>query len=198
MIDSSFLNRIIEISLIGLGLLIGLYAIIMDRLEDLLKTKIKEINSLKNKRDAIFDKLNKNREDNKLREEYIGLEREIEQLSKSPYHYNFGYIISGIFFIITLIFPYYSLYIGYDKLNYSKIFVDKAPFFIFCGLINFIYIWVKTMIDFRNLTLKRFDEIQEEESKRRQTKTISMPYIYKSNLRKKEVPLKHLKEHLKR
>lgn len=168
-------EKIVEISLIGLGLVIALYAIIMDTLEDLVKKRISHLRKLRKERDEVFEKLKEDKENEELNKRNEELREEIKTYNKPPFHYDFGYIIAGIFFTLTLIFPFYSTFFEYEDLNVFKFFVDYAPHLLFIGIIVFVIVWFKTMIDLRNLTLGKFDELQEkdEEKEEKEEKILS-------------------------
>ena len=110
------IESIIQISLVGLGLVIGLYAIVNQSIEELIERRFKKLKGLRDKRDAVFDRLRNDKENEGLILEYNQLQEQIKILSKLPYHYDYGYMLSGIAFIITLIFPYISLYFGREQI----------------------------------------------------------------------------------
>lgn len=157
------LSVIFQVSLVALGLVIALYAIIIQSLSEIAEKRLKEFKKAKTKTDAHFEKLSQDKDNQTLIAEYNELVRQKKMLSNPPYHYDWGYVVSGILFSISLVTTYVAHFWGVDSLGNFDFFVINAPFILLCGILNFIYVWIRTMIDLRNLTFVKFDCIEEKD-----------------------------------
>lgn len=156
------IDRIIDISLVGLGLVIALFAIIQSSLDELVTRRGNVLEKAISFRDDLYTRLGKNQKDEKVADDYDDARNKVNILAKLPYHFNFGYIISGLFFTICITPSYLYLYLQSSN-SIIITLTNLSPLFLLFGLINFIYVWFRTIIDLRNLTLEKFDKLQEKE-----------------------------------
>jgi hypothetical protein len=163
MIETEVLKEIWGFAGVALSIIIALYAIVMDKVEDLIERRVNELKRLRPKRDQTLERLNKDKENEEIAEKYNSIIKQINDLISVPYQYNWGYMFSGILFALVLIFSFIEVYIMRLESTSWEPFVIYAPYFLLIGLINFVYVWFRTMIDLRNLTLTKFDEIESEE-----------------------------------
>lgn len=159
------LTNTLELSLIGLGLILALYTIISDRINDLQEKKIKEHLVLKNKEDNAISKLLTNKSDTEAKKELKSVWKKVEKItSGTEYHYNWGYFVSGIFFTVNLLsaffIDFFSKYLTEKTITAIFIYSEIA---VLVGLLNFLYIWVRTMLDMRALFRYKMEVIEESE-----------------------------------
>ncbi len=160
------LQAIIGLSFIGIALVLALYTIIIQTLDELIKKRIKNLKKATSERDKIFDELGHDKDNIELKKQYDLLHEEVENLKNIPYYQNWGYVISAIFFALALFFSFTPQYFGREILGFFNGLVEYSPHFLFIGILNFFYICFQTMSDLRNYTLGKFDEYQAIESKK--------------------------------
>lgn len=182
------IESIIEISLVGLGLLLALYTIISNRLDDLQSYRTSQYIKLKKKEEYTFKKLNNNKRDCDLRDELNEVSYRIDNITSGlSYHYNMGYIVSGSLFMASIILSLVStssILLPYLPEYYLRIIQDYAVLSLFGGIVNFFYIWFKTMLDMRTLFVEKMEVAIESEKEEKIDKNDEMPEFLK-NLNKR-------------
>ncbi|MBS3081009.1 hypothetical protein J4221_06035 [Candidatus Pacearchaeota archaeon] len=139
-------ESIINISLIGLGLLVALYTIFSDRINDFRENRNSRFIDLSKEEIKKIRELKTN-EDKQTKEELIDLWQEKKKIESGlSYHQDLGYFISGILFIISILIVFVVSY--FNKFENILIY---SQFLLLAGLINFFYIWIRTMLDMRTL-----------------------------------------------
>ena len=157
------LNSIMDMSFIGLGLVLGLYAIIIDKIEELLEKQYKDLKKAKKKRDRALEKVSKDKDDDVAHYEYTQLRETVKQLNKPKWHYNYGYIGICLLFSISLFFSYFGLVYLNELNGILAYFVNNSWLFLGVGIIVFMVVMFLTMVDIRRLTLEKFDSFEERE-----------------------------------
>lgn len=155
---------IITASMVGLGLLIAIYSLVFPQIDKIVEKNTKKLNELIKKRDKMFKKLSKERENTTLTEEYKLLQDEIKYLKKVPFHYNWGFFLTAVFFTI-------SLFVTITDMFYPtfwkglEVLPNNSPIFLLVGTIIFIIVWFKIMIDLRTLIMTRLELAINKEEK---------------------------------
>ena len=139
-------ESIINIYVIGLGLLVALYTIFSDRINDFRENRNSRFIDLSKEEIKKIRELKTN-EDKQTKEELIDLWQEKKKIESGlSYHQDLGYFISGILFIISILIVFVVSY--FNKFENILIY---SQFLLLAGLINFFYIWIRTMLDMRTL-----------------------------------------------
>ena len=167
--------QIANISLIGLGLSLALYTMISNRLNDLQEERKVRLSSYKKQEEHALEKLANNLRDNESKTELKAIWFNLDQISSgNAYHYNWGYFVSGILFMSSLVGSFTMSYM-LDFTNTISIdpilFVSKI--LLSLGLINFFIVWLLTMLDMRKLFRYKMDIIEgdKDEKPRRKLNT---------------------------
>ncbi len=156
---------IIQTSLVGLGLIIALYAILTDKIKELQKTKNSKRSRWIENRKNMLGKMVNDIDNIDLDEEFEELKSKEENIILGKrYSYRWGYFISGVLFIGSIIFAFLALYdanIFIDSVN-NMLFIISTLFFI-VGLGHFSILWIITMFDMRSILIGDIELIQETE-----------------------------------
>ena len=152
--------------------MIALYTIILDKISHLSQNRMDRLKELTKKRDILFEKLEKDKSNRDLSKEYDALVGEINSLLNVPYHYDFGYVISGLLFFISLFlsctFYYYpNWFIGNNLFTIFTPLLPHLALIFIIGVLNFFYVWFRTMVDARNKTFVVYDKLLEKEQKKK-------------------------------
>ena len=131
----------IEISLIGLGLLLALYTLVIGKIEDFREENHNKKNTVSQIRILI-----EKESDTSVKKELNILVDNLDKTQKgSGYEYDWGYFVSGIFFVLSLL-------IGFLTYLWSNITLLKLGMICaLLGILNFCFVWFKTMIAFRRI-----------------------------------------------
>lgn len=141
----------IEVSLIGLGLLLALYTLVIEKLEDLRKLRrdkdlgrIDVMNNLKG--------LAEKQKDKETRDELEILAANINKILRAVgYEFDWGYFVSGCLFALSLLGGIILFF--YDSKALSIVLILS----LIGAICNFLWIWFKTMISFRKILKGKFD-----------------------------------------
>ena len=132
---------LIEVSLINLGLILALYTLVIEKIEDL-----RDYNNSKKNKVSQIRKLAKIETNNSLKKELIELANNIDKTLKGyGYEYDYGYFVSAILYIISMLIGFIILFWN----NYILVYLGFVCLLL--GIINFSYVWFKTMIAFRRI-----------------------------------------------
>ena len=168
----TFLNleAIITTSLVGLGLLVALYALIFQQIDQIVDKRIKKLKTIITQRDEAYKKIDEDRDNESYQENYNQLRADVKRFRDIQYHYGWGYIISGILFSTSLFFPfvdtYYPTFIGTN----FEFFVNNAHLIMFVGLMNFVVIFFATIWDLKTFITQKIDEIEYQDNKKQEGK----------------------------
>lgn len=160
------LQAISEISFLAFALVIALYALIIQTVEKLVEKRIKDLRKAIDGRDEALDNLGKDKGNKELKHKYMLLDGKVDDLEGIPYHLNFGYIITGIFFALALFFSFVPQYFGSEILGSLAVLIEYSPLFLIIGILSLFFVWFQTMTNLRSYTLEKFDEFQEQEQKK--------------------------------
>lgn len=174
MIEGLSIPEMMNISFIGLGLILALYTVISDRLNQLQGKRRSRHSSLKNKEDKAILKLVENKHDKDSKEELKTVWKKIEKIESGVgYHYNWGYFTSGIAFVVTLIGSFtISMLAPFLSERTIDMFFFYSKVILIVGMLNFFYVWFRIMFDMRALFRDKMEIIEgvEEEQKKEETK----------------------------
>jgi uncharacterized membrane protein len=168
-------NEMIQVSFIGIGLIIAVYALIQPSLTELIKKREDKLKKETQILEELIKKLEGDKKNEDLLEKIRKSQGKVNRLGRSPYHYDLGYISSGVLFSVVLIINFLAYNLEYNPEGLFNLdsFIIYSPYLLFIGILNFLAVWILTMIDFRNLTLAKYEEVQEK-SKEKEDESIKI------------------------
>jgi hypothetical protein len=160
---------IINFAMLGFGTTLALYALIIPQMEkiferqaDKLKTATKDLKKL-NKQYGT--KLLKSEEDEDLKEEREDVKLDVIELKKIKFHHGTGFLITGISFILAMIFPLLEYMSNNAQGDFIILFTNISPIFLLFGTGVLIFVWIKVYLDIKEMLKKYLEKAIEESEK---------------------------------
>lgn len=156
---------ILEVDLIGFGLMVALYAVIMERMEDirqdrLLKSKQRE--GLEDRETEIIYKLQTDKRNKELKIELLGIDTYINKIVYGlAYHYSDGYFVSSILFVGSVLFVFFSSLNIFLIYGLNSVFLMMAQAFLWGGVSNLCILWFLTLNDMNRILKDKIRAIED-------------------------------------
>jgi hypothetical protein len=165
---------IITNSLVGLGLVIAIYALMSPVLKELFNKRKAELVKLRKERDEKFKKMSNSKEDTNLTNEYKNIQNEIKRFLKLPLHLDRGYQITTVIFTYTILIS--SMRLCLDPLKVTETVFNQLGQISFLlligGIFIFAFFFLSLLFEIRDYNFTEFQKILEEEEKSEKEKNI--------------------------
>ena len=142
---------IINASLLCVAITIALYTLVSPKFEEILKRQGKQLeeayNELRRINEAFSKKVEKRESDKKLLDALQLQSEKFEQYKKIPFHLGIGFLICGVLFSLSTIFPLIDIFF-YDM--FITAITVISPYFLIVGIIILLYIWFKVIFNIKD------------------------------------------------
>jgi len=154
---------IINASLLCVAITIALYTLVSPKFEEILKRQGKQLeeayNELRRINEAFSKKVEKRESDKKLLDALQLQSEKFEQYKKIPFHLGIGFLICGVLFSLSTIFPLIDIFF-YDM--FITAITVISPYFLIVGIIILLYIWFKVIFNIKDSLKENFEKILEK------------------------------------
>src|SRR3989344_1884281 len=159
----SFEQFIIQTGLVGLGLLLALYAIIVPHFKDKIMSKQLKKYELTNKAlTETIDKLKEDLENKKNQKKLNELAEDFRKYSEPPFWIIWGVLFTVIFLSLSSVIP--LLHISGVRIPYltPELALSVSQLFLVFGIISFVIICFKVFIELKEMLIGEFEDNKEK------------------------------------
>src|SRR3989344_3046180 len=138
---------IINASMVGLAITLSLYSFILPHIREVFQTqtiKLRKANEDLEKISIKFSNLVKNRKfDQNTFQELIKSSEDVSKQDDVKFRYSWGFLITGVLFSISLLFPLANIFLVGDTglIKFIKEATQISPLFLMGGVIALVIIW---------------------------------------------------------
>jgi len=156
---------IVTNSLVGLGLVIAIYAFLSPHIKDLIQRRQTKLLELISERDDVWKKMSKNKDSIPLTRKYKEHQNKIKSLKRIPFHFDLGYQLTGILFFYSLTFVLFALVLleSSEKIYEPAIIVSFL--FFMAGAVIFAISLIFLLVEIGEITRGKFKEVVDKEEK---------------------------------
>ena len=159
---------LISNSLVGIGLVIAIYAFMSPILKILFEKRKKILGDLIVNRDETLKKIDKDKDNQALTTQLKKLQKKIKSFKRIPIHLDSGYQITTVLFSYSLFFSVIriiTLDTGRVSLPILQILGSMAFLFFCLGVILFVLFFLLLLGDVRENVIEEFQKIIDREEK---------------------------------
>lgn len=166
--ESQLQYFIIESSMLGLGISLALYSFIIPQISIIFNNQAQRLRKANEIMRVLavesHNKLMKGEIDQELQNNLKIAILEVEKEKNVKFHYGIGFLVTGILFSISTIFPLLDIWQGGGSSLIQNL-AKLSMFSLIVGTGVLIYVWLKVFFDIKDLLKKMLDKANEESDK---------------------------------
>lgn len=162
---------LINASMVGLGLIIAIYAISSPTISTILSRRRLKLERLIKKRDELFILMEGHKSDEKITSDYSQIQKQIRLIRKVPFHLDFGYSLAASSFALSLLIPLATVL---SSSTQSNLFDNLGLVYFLVGVFSMVSLWFATLSDFRTHIKEEFDKISDESASEEKSNKVLM------------------------